>query len=175
MANSHKKYWTCCNLQTLLKYSFKIFISYVMEQARILRSCLLSCIFIQLQCSFLWIIVGTRFVGFLAHNHNEMKWNGYWIFFSTDLYPSDFLRDIYETFLVFEQHDVWWYRRCIEKQINATSEIHPIVVHLLHFDCKVSFNYLVSDWSPITCSWHQKTNSPIHECEVMHKSKRPFK
>ena len=53
MANSHKKYWTCCNLQTLLKYSFKIFASDVMEQARILRSCLLSyCIFIQLQCSF---------------------------------------------------------------------------------------------------------------------------
>ena len=103
---------------------------------------------------------------------DEMKW--ILIFFS-DLYPPDFLRGIYETFLVFEQHDVWWYRRCIEKQINATNEIHPIVLHLLHFDCKISFNYLVSDWSPITCSWHQKTNSPIHECEVMHKSKRPIK
>ena len=66
----------------------------------------------------LWIIVGTRFVGFLAHNHNEMKWmlNS----FSTDLYPPAFSRDIYETFLVFEQHEFWWYRRCIEKKINAT-------------------------------------------------------
>ena len=93
----------------------------------------------------LWIIVGTRFVGFLAHN--EMKWilNS----FSADLYPPAFSRDIYETFLVFEQHEVWWYRRCIEKQSNATKEIHPIVLHLLHFDCKVSFNYLVSDSSPV--------------------------
>ena len=105
---------------------------------------------------------------------DEMKW--ILNFFSTDLYPTDFLRDIYETFLVFEQHDVWWYRRCIEKQINATNEIHPIVLHLLHFDCKVSFNYLVSDWSQITCScsWHQKTNSPIHEFKVLHKSQRAF-
>ena len=48
----------------------------------------------------LWIRVGTRFVGFLAHNHNEIKWilNS----FSTDLYPPAFSRDIYETFLVFE-------------------------------------------------------------------------
>ena len=26
----------------------------------------------------------------------------------------------------------------------------------------------------LTCSWHQKTNSPIHEFKVLHKSQRAF-
>ena len=28
---------------------------------------------------------------------------------------------------------------------------------------------------PLTCSWHQKTNSPIHEFKVLYKTQEPFK
>ena len=33
---------------------------------------------------------------------------------------------------------------------------------------------LLEFFQVITCSWHQKTNSPIHEFKLLHKSQRAF-
>ena len=35
-------------------------------------------------------------------------------------------------------------------------------------------HYIFLLWHLSTCSWHQKTNSPIHEFKVLHKSQRAF-
>ena len=68
-------------------------------------------------------------------------------------------------FLILEIWDEWR---------DSTDDFSQKVSKDIAFNSKCSFFHGNFDSELITCSWHQKTNSPIHEFKELHISRKAF-